>query len=108
MEIMVRPQRSEVWRVDLGLAGKVRPALVVSASLQDADYALIAVVPHTTSVRGANYEVALSVPFLRQGAFNVQGLAPLPPVRFPDRLGKLSDEQMNQIDKVMDRWLCLD
>jgi len=104
---MALPQRGEIWRVDLGLAGKVRPALVVSASLQDADYALIAVVPHTTSTRGAGYEVTLAAPFLQPGAFNVQGLAPLPPVRFLNRMGQLSDEQMHQIDDAIDRWLCL-
>ena len=42
---MARPRRGEVWRVDLGLAGKVRPAVVVSANIGDNDYALIAVVP---------------------------------------------------------------
>jgi mRNA interferase MazF len=104
---MARPQRGEVWRVDLGLAGKVRPALVVSSSLQEADYALIAVVPHTTAVRGATYEVTLTVPFLQSGAFNVQGLAPLPPVRFLNRMGRLTDEQMNQVNDAIDRWLSL-
>jgi len=104
---MAQPQRGEVWRVDLGLAGKVRPAVVVSAPPQDNDYALIAIVPHTTSVRGSTYEVALAVSFLQAGAFNVQGLAPLPPVRFLNRMGSLSDDQMRQIDEAIDRWLCL-
>jgi mRNA interferase MazF len=104
---MAQPRRGEVWRVDLGLAGKVRPAVVVSAMPQDADYALIAIVPHTTSVRGSTYEVALTVPFLRSGAFNVQGLAPLPPVRFINRMGSLSDDQMGQIGKAINQWLCL-
>ena len=104
---MARPQRGEVWRVDLGLAGKVRPALVVSADISDSDYALIAVVPHTTSVRGSSFEVSLRVPFLQSGAFNIQGLAPLPPVRFVKKMGELSDEQLEQIDVAIDKWLCL-
>jgi mRNA interferase MazF len=104
---MAQPRRGEVWRVDLGLAGKVRPAVVVSASPQDTDYALIAVVPHTTSVRGSAYEVNLAVSFLQPGAFNVQGLTPLPPVRFLNRMGILSDEQMALIDQAIDHWLCL-
>ena len=105
---MAQPRRGEVWRVDLGLAGKVRPAVVVSAYPQDDDYALIAVVPHTTSVRGSTYEVALNVTFLQAGAFNVQGLAPLPPVRFINRMGSLTDDQMRQIAESIDRWLGLD
>jgi mRNA interferase MazF len=104
---MAAPHRGEVWRVDLGLAGKVRPALVVSASPGEKDYALIAVVPHTTSARGAAYEVALEVPFLLPGAFNIQGLAPLPPVRFLNRLGILTEPQMTKINEALDRWLCL-
>jgi mRNA interferase MazF len=93
--------------VDLGLAGKVRPALVVSANLEEKDYALIAIVPHTTSARGASYEVVLQIPFLLEGAFNVQGLAPLSPNRFINRLGTLTDDQLGQIDQALDRWLCL-
>ena len=104
---MAQPRRGEVWRVDLGLAGKVRPAVVVSAYPEDKDYALIAIVPHTTSVRGSSYEVAIAVSFLQAGAFNVQGLAPLPPVRFINRMGNLSDDQMSQIDESIDHWLCL-
>jgi len=104
---MARPQRGEVWRVDLGLAGKVRPAAVVSDYPGDNDYALIAVVPHTTSVRGSAFEVNLAVPFLQPGAFNVQGLAPLPPVRFLNRLGVLSDDQMQQLASGIDQWLGL-
>lgn len=104
---MAAPQRGEVWRVDLGLAGKVRPALVVSAPFGEKDYALIAVVPHTTSGRGAAYEVVLDVPFLMPGAFNIQGLAPLSPVRFINRLGLLTDLQMDRINEAIDHWLCL-
>jgi mRNA-degrading endonuclease toxin of MazEF toxin-antitoxin module len=51
--------------------------------------------------------VALTVTFLQPGAFNIQGLAPLPPVRFVNRMGELTDEQMRQIDDAIDKWLCL-
>jgi mRNA interferase MazF len=104
---MAQPRRGEVWRVDLGLAGKVRPAVVVSAYPEDKDYALIAIVPRTTSVRGSAYEVPLTVSFLQPGTFNVQGLAPLPLVRFINRMGSLSGDQIGQIDEAIDRWLCL-
>ncbi len=104
---MAQPRRGEVWRVDLGLAGKVRPAVVVSAHPEETDYALIAIIPHTTSVRGSTYEVKLTVSFLQPGAFNVQGLTPLPPVRFLNRIGTLSDDQMRQIDQAIDEWLCM-
>ena len=55
------PKRGEVWLADLGMAAKVRPVLVLSVPFSDPDYALITVVPHTTSSRNANFEVNLSV-----------------------------------------------
>ena len=44
-------RRSEVWLVDFGMAGKTRPALVVSRAFGDQDRALITVILHTTSLR---------------------------------------------------------
>jgi len=46
---MANPNRGEVWLVDLGLAAKVRPCLVLSIPFQDEDRALVSVVSHTTS-----------------------------------------------------------
>ena len=54
------PQRGEVWLVDLGLAAKVRPALVISVPANDEDRALVTIVPHTTSPRGSRFEAARS------------------------------------------------
>ena len=51
--------RGELWLVDLGMAAKVRPALVVSVPADDADRALVTIVPHTTSLRGSRFEVAV-------------------------------------------------
>ena len=53
------PERGEVWQVDFGTVAKVRPALVISVPYADADRALIGVVPHTTSNRGSQFEVAV-------------------------------------------------
>lgn len=50
--------RGELWLVDLGMAAKVRPALVVSVPADDAERALVTIVPHTTSLRGSRFEVA--------------------------------------------------
>jgi mRNA-degrading endonuclease toxin of MazEF toxin-antitoxin module len=43
------PQRGEVWLVDLDMAAKVRPAVVMSIPAADVDRALVTIVPHTTS-----------------------------------------------------------
>ena len=80
-------QRGEVWLIDFGLAGKARPALVVSVACGDRDRALITVVPHTTSLRGSPFEIAVRVPFLKPGAFLVQGVTTFPTLRGPASVG---------------------
>jgi mRNA interferase MazF len=104
---MSRPERGEVWWVDLGIAGKVRPALVVSAALADDDYALLATVPHTTSDHPSQYAVTMAIPGLKAGIFNVQGLAPVPLGKFVRRIAVLSAEQIGLMDEAIKRWLCL-
>ena len=56
--------------VDLGLAAKVRPCLVISIPALDQDRALASLVPHTTSVRGTRFEIGIKVNFLHPGAFD--------------------------------------
>jgi mRNA interferase MazF len=72
------PVRGEVWLLDLGMVEKVRPALIVSAGFGDLDRALITVVPHTTSLRGSQFEIVVPLPFLKPGAFLVQNVATYP------------------------------
>ena len=99
------PKRGEVWLVDLGLAAKVRPVLVVSIPYADGDYALTQVVPHTTHARGSQFEVQLPVHFLEVGVFNVQGMLAVPTVKFLKRLGVLSPAHMSQVEDKMKQWL---
>lgn len=42
---------------DLGMAEKVHPALVVCLGYGDVARALITILPHTTSLRGSQYEI---------------------------------------------------
>jgi len=104
---MSQPERGEVWWVDLGIAGKVRPALVVSAPVAETDYALLATIPHTTSPHGSQFEVRMRVSGLKDGAFNVQGLAPLPLAKFVRRITTLGPDQLAMLDAAVKRWLCL-
>jgi mRNA interferase MazF len=64
---MPSPDRGEVWLVDLGLAAKVRPGLVISVPAGLQDRALTTLVAHTTSLRGSRFEVTISVRFLKSG-----------------------------------------
>ena len=53
---MKRTLPGEIWRVDLGLAAKVRPALVLSDYPRDDELALLVIIPHTTALRGSRWE----------------------------------------------------
>jgi mRNA interferase MazF len=99
------PLRGEVWLVDLGLAAKVRPALVISIPPGDADRALVTLVPHTTSVRGSRFEVGVPVPFLRPGAFDAQSLVTIPMAKLIRRLGRLHPIQLAQVEQGVCSWL---
>ena len=90
---MKAPQRGEVWLVDLGLAAKVRPAVVMSSPAADVDRALVTLVPHTTSARGSRFEAAVSVPFLRAGVFDAQNLVTILHAKLIRNLGTLSPAQ---------------
>jgi mRNA interferase MazF len=70
---MPNASRGEVWLVDLGMAAKARPAVVLSIPFLDDERALYAIVPHTTATRGGRFEVVIGVPWLEPGAFDVQG-----------------------------------
>jgi mRNA-degrading endonuclease toxin of MazEF toxin-antitoxin module len=56
--------------VDLGLAQKVRPAVVLNRNFTVSDRALITVVPQITTLRSSQFEVSVGVPFLNAGAFS--------------------------------------
>jgi mRNA interferase MazF len=101
------PARGEVWLFDLGMAAKTRPALIVSVAFSDLDRAIVTVVPHTTKVRGSTFEVSVRVPFLKPGAFLVQGVSTYPTAWAIRRLGALTREQMELIMTSLANWLGL-
>jgi len=91
--------------VDLGLAAKVRPCLVLSVPALDQDRSLATVVAHTTSARGSRFEVAVPMPFLRTGVFDAQNLVTIPHARLIRKLGNLSTEQLSKVEAVVRLWL---
>ena len=83
-------KRGEVWLVDLGYAAKVRPCLVLSIEAEDTDRAL------TTNVR-----------FLKKGAFDAQNIVSISHAKLARKLGSLTDEQMEQVERAVKHWLGL-
>jgi mRNA interferase MazF len=104
---MTAPRRGEVWLVDLGMAAKVRPAVVISVPADDADRALVTLVPHTTSPRQSRFEVSVSVPFLRTGVFDAQNLVTIPHAKLVRMLGRLSAIQLGAVERGVCLWLGL-
>lgn len=102
---MKYPARGEVWLVDLGMAAKIRPCLVISSPIDDNDRALVTLVPHTTSTRGTRFEATVATHYLKSGAFDAQGLVTVPVNRAIRTLGRLTDEQMRIVEAAVCRWL---
>jgi mRNA interferase MazF len=69
---MAKPARGEIWVVDLDIAAKVRPCLLLTNFPDDDELALVTVLPHTTAVRGNRWEVSIPKSFLKHGAFHCQ------------------------------------
>ena len=101
------PKRGEVWLVDLGLVQKTRPAVILNVPYGDSDRVLLTVVSHTTSRRDSAFEVVVSVPFLREGAFVVQSIATIPAKHALRRLGTLTPDQLAPIEEAVREWLGL-
>ena len=100
-------QRGEVWLVDLGLAAKTRPAVVLSIAAEDQDRSLVTMVPHTTSIRFSRFEVAATPRFLKTGVFDCQNLITIPHAKLARRLGELSSSEMSAVEDSVCRWLGL-
>ena len=89
----------EIYLVDLGLAAKSRPMLVLSRKDPEAPRALAICAPVTTAYRGSNYEIAIGKPkFLNEDSYvNVQGLQAIQFHELKKRLGTIPNFQMDEI-----------
>ena len=102
------PKRGEVWLVDLGMAAKIRPCLVLSIPANDEDdRVLTTLVPHTTSTRGSRFEIVIASRFLKTGAFDVQNVITIPTIKLIRMLGELTTDEMREIETGLKIWLGL-
>jgi len=105
---MIKPKPGEVYWVDLGLKGRLRPLLLVSREAADAERALCVCVPLTTQIRGGDYEVKLPrvrwLPGADEGVANVQGLTSVENHRLERRAGQFEAHIISSVsDKIA--WL---
>jgi mRNA interferase MazF len=104
---MPTPDRGEVWIVDLGMAGKVRPCLVLSVPPGPQDRALATLVAHTTSARGTKFEVPVQSRFLQAGVFDAQNVLTVPLAKMVRKLGSLPRGELASVEEAVRRWLGL-
>ena len=96
-------QPGDVWLVDLGLAAKTRPVVVVSRFDPDPPRSLVIYVPLTTQYRESLYEVVLPpLRFLNQPSIaNIQGIGSVPVARVDRKLGRLPKDTMVKIQQAI-------
>jgi mRNA interferase MazF len=104
---MPSPDRGSVWIVDLGMAAKVRPCLVLSVPTDPQDRVLVTVVAHTTSVQGTRFEVSVKARFLKSGAFDTQQVLTVPQVKLVRKLGDMPPDQLALVEDAVRHWLGL-
>ena len=100
-------QRGEIWMIDLGMAAKPRPALLLSIAYQDHERAVVTYVPRTLSLRGTRFEVRHEARGFEPGGFDAQGLGGIPPVRLIRRLSALDGATLTKVENAVRRWLGL-
>ena len=102
---MPRANRGEVWLVDLGMAAKTRPCLVLIRYPEDEELALVVIVPHTTSIRHNRWEFNTRLPFLQPGAFHLQQKQPISLPKLIRRLGELPPPEFLRLRQALVREL---
>jgi mRNA interferase MazF len=101
--------RGDVVLVDLGMAAKVRPCVVVSLRNPDRQRNMSVVVPLTTEIRGGECEIRFPKPaWLRQeSVVNVLGIAGVDNAKIERRLSAFPTDKMVEIESVLKRLLGL-
>ncbi len=102
-------ERGDVVIVDLGMAAKVRPCVVVSISNSDRQRQMSVVVPMTTEIRGGECEIRFPKPaWLRQeSVVNVLGIAGVDNAKIERCISKFPGDKMSEIEVVLKRLLGL-
>ena len=95
----------EVWMVDFGMAAKVRPALLLTGAPADDELDIVTVLLHTTALRGTRWEVSISKPFLKPGAFHLQQVQTVSMVKLERKLGALSADELKGVREALARRL---
>jgi mRNA interferase MazF len=84
--------------VDLGMAAKVRPCLVLTRYPKNNELDVFTIVAHTTTQRGNRWEIGISKPFLDdKGVFDIQRVMTVERVKLERKLGELTADELGLI-----------
>ena len=99
------PKVGEVYMLDLGYEGKVRPIVIMSREDPQAPRALSLFVPLTKELRGSRYEVTMPrVPWLKlQSYANIQAIGSVKHHELMDRRGRFESAIIARIKDAI-RW----
>ncbi len=106
---MTEFDRGDVVVVDLGMAAKTRPCVVVSVRQADCRRNMAVVVPLTTDVRGGECEVAFPKPrwLPEESVVNVLGIAGVDRARIVRRVAPFPNESFARVMDAAARMLGL-
>ena len=93
------PVPGEIWIIDMGLAGKVRPCVALTGLPRDNELDLVTIILHTTSLRQNRWELAIPKPYLKEGAFHLQQIHSAPLPRLLRKLGELTTAEYESVRK---------
>ncbi|MBI4026446.1 MAG: type II toxin-antitoxin system PemK/MazF family toxin [Verrucomicrobia bacterium] len=99
--------RGDIWLVDLGLAQKIRPAVILSVAYLEHERALITYVPRTTSLRDTRFEVPHQARGFEPGAFDAQSIGTMPAAKLVRHITSLDAGTLAKVEDVVRSWLAL-
>ncbi len=104
---MTKFDRGDVVIVDLGMAAKTRPCVVVSTRRPDSERNMAVVVPLTTEIRGGECEVAFPKPawLNQESVVNVLGIAGVDTAKIIRRIAPFPKESFSEVMDATARML---
>jgi mRNA interferase MazF len=98
-------KRGEVWLINLGLAAKARPAVILSVPFQDNEKAVVTYVARSLQRRGGRFEVDHQSPRFRPGVFDSQNIGTVPTAKLIRRLADLPADKLAEVEEAVRHWL---
>jgi len=100
----MNPQPGEIYLIDLGMTGKVRPAVVISRDDPNSPRAICIFAPITSENRGSRYEVSIGKPKLLrepESWVNAQAIFSIGHERIGRSLGRVTSGQLEAIKQAL-------